>query len=227
MSVVLRRAVTGVAFGCVTIGYAYSRWGRRSGGHLNPAMILAFFRLGKIAPPDGIAHVIAQLAGAASGVLLAGVLLGSKLRDVPLTYLVTRPGQMRPGTAFLVELGVCFLLMALVLWLSNSPKYAAYTGICAGVLTMICVPVFAGISGASFNPGRSFGSALAAWDWQFLWIYFIAPCTGMLLAARAFLFLYGPDAVKCAKLCHDCRLRCIFRCRYARQSEPHSSGAME
>jgi aquaporin Z len=188
-------------------------------------MTLAYFRLGKVAPPDALAYVMAQFAGAASGVLLAGMLLGSRLRDVPLAYLVTRPGQMQPGTAFLVELVVCFLLMTLVLWSSNSRKYAAYTGLFAGILIMTCFPVFAGISGASFNPARSFASAFAAWDWRFMWIYVLAPCAGMLLAGEIFLFLRGADAVTCAKLCHDSRYRCIFRCGYARQAKVEPNGA--
>jgi aquaporin Z len=65
------------------------------------------------------------------------------------------------------------------------------------------------------NPARSFASALAAWQWTALWIYFTAPPLGMLAAAQAFVQLRGPHRVLCAKLNHHTARRCIFRCNFA------------
>ena len=44
----LRRIPMGVAMGLTAVAIVYSRWGQRSGAHLNPAVTLTFWRLGKV-----------------------------------------------------------------------------------------------------------------------------------------------------------------------------------
>ena len=70
----------------------------------------------------------------------------------------------------------------------------------------------------SMNPARTLASAVPAGVWTGLWVYFTAPPAGMLLAAEAYLRLSGRRSVRTAKLYHDDRKRCIFRC-------DHHSGA--
>lgn len=66
-----RRTLMGLAMGLTSIGIVYSPWGKQSGAHLNPAVTLTFFRLGKIAKPDAIFYVLAQFIGGIAGVLIA------------------------------------------------------------------------------------------------------------------------------------------------------------
>jgi aquaporin Z len=66
------------------------------------------------------------------------------------------------------------------------------------------------LSGMSMNPARTLGSALFAWDWTALWIYFLAPPAGMLAAAELYVRQRGRGAVFCAKLHHQNAKRCIF-----------------
>ena len=214
-----RRVLTGVAFGLITLAYVYSRWGRQSGGHLNPAMTLAYFRLGKVRPADALGYVMAQFFGAALGVGLSTYFFGSRLTRDPLMSLVTMPAGGLLA-AFVAEVLVAFLLMTTVLTLSNSGKHAAYTGICAAALMMISFPFVAPISGASINPARSFGSAIVAWNWHALWLYLTAPALGMLAGAETFRKTRGASSVICAKLQHDNHYPCIFRCGYAAAVSP-------
>src|SRR5881397_1562519 len=67
----LRRFLMGLAMGSTAIGIIYSPWGKQSGAHINPAVTMTFFRLGKIEPPDAFFYVMAQFAGGIAGVLLA------------------------------------------------------------------------------------------------------------------------------------------------------------
>jgi aquaporin Z len=43
----VRRAFVGLAMASTAVTIIYSRWGQRSGAHMNPAITLTFFRLGK------------------------------------------------------------------------------------------------------------------------------------------------------------------------------------
>ena len=63
-----RRVFMGLSMGLTAVGIIYSPWGKRSGAHLNPAVTLTFFRLGKVAPWDAAFYVIAQFAGGVAGV---------------------------------------------------------------------------------------------------------------------------------------------------------------
>jgi aquaporin Z len=65
-----RRIPIGVAMGLTAIALIYSPWGKRSGAHLNPAVTLTFFRLGKLTPWDAFFYVLAQFIGAVIGVVL-------------------------------------------------------------------------------------------------------------------------------------------------------------
>jgi aquaporin Z len=65
----------------------------------------------------------------------------------------------------------------------------------------------------SMNPARSFASELPGRMFAHVWIYFVAPPVGMLLAAEIYKRL-GRGKVICAKLCHTPEERCIFRCGY-------------
>src|SRR5438094_10285177 len=115
----LRRVLVGVAMGLTAIGLIYSPWGQQSGAHMNPSLTLTYLRLGKIAPADAFAYVLAQFAGGFSGVLAARVVLGSAAADAAVNYAATLPGPRGPVPAFLGELAISFGMMTVVLVVSN------------------------------------------------------------------------------------------------------------
>ncbi len=212
----LRRLLMGLAMALTAVGIIYSPWGQQSGAHINPAVTLSFWYLGKIEHWDAIFYVVAQFLGAAVGVGLAALMLGSALADPPVSYIITLPGMAGVALAFAVELLISMGLMGVVLIASNRTNLAPYTGLFAGGLVALYITVFAPYSGMSMNPARSLGSALFAGQWEPLWIYFTAPPLGMLLAAEIYHRIQGPHAVKCCKLHHENDKRCIFRCNYRR-----------
>ena len=104
--------------------------------------------------------------------------------------------------------------MTAVLNASNTARWAGFTGIFAGALVAIYITLEAPVSGMSMNPARTLASAVPSGIWDALWIYFLAPPIGMLLAAELFVRRRGLAGVFCAKLHHDSTSRCIFRCRF-------------
>jgi aquaporin Z len=206
----LRRMLIGLAMGLTAVGIIYSPWGKQSGAHINPSVTLTFLRLGKVKICDAFFYVVAQFAGGIAGVLVAGAALGPSIAHPSVNYSATVPGSAGPGIAFLAELFISFGLMSVVLIASNADRLARFTGLFAGVLVATYISLEAPLSGMSMNPARTLGSAIPAQVWTALWIYFIAPPLGMLLAAEAYLRAEGAQRVFCAKLHHQNSKRCIF-----------------
>jgi aquaporin Z len=219
-----RRVMMGLAMGGTAIALNYSPWGQRSGAHYNPAVTLTFARLGKIAPLDAVAYVGAQFVGAVLGVLLAGLIVRGMLAHSSVHYAVTRPGSNGVMVAFIAEAVISCILMTVVLTVSNRANVARFTGLCAGILVATFIIFEAPLSGMSMNPARTVGSGFWARDWTALWIYFIAPPLGMLLAAEFYVRRRGRAGVFCAKLHHQNEKRCIF-CEYQGRETKSVSGA--
>jgi len=210
----IRRVLIGFAMGITAIGLIYSSWGKRSGAHLNPAVTLTFFRLGKIQCVDAVCYVLAQFVGGAAGLLVGATVVGMAVEHPAVNYAVTVPGVEGTGIAFVAEMAISFGLMLVVLIASNRVGLNAWTGVFAGCLIAIYIGIEAPLSGMSMNPARSFASALPAHIWTSFWIYLTAPLVGMLLAAECYVRFLGTNRVLCAKLHHHNHQRCIFRCCY-------------
>jgi aquaporin Z len=207
---------TGFAMGLTAVLIIRSPWGQQSGAHFNPSVTLTFFRLGKIAPWDALFYVGAQFAGAVAGVMLAAPLLGMAIGHPAVRYAATLPGPKGIRVAFIAEFSIAFVLMLVILTVSNTQRLACLTPFFTAALVVTYISLESPLSGMSMNPARSFGSAVAARLWTGLWIYFTAPPLGMLLAAQLYLGIKGARGVICAKLDHHNEKRCIFRCGYAK-----------
>ncbi len=210
-----RRALMGLIMGLTAIAIIYSPWGQQSGAHINPAVTLTFWRLGKVATWDTVFYVLAQSAGGALGVLAVLALLGATFADPPVSYLATMPGAAGTAAALLAEAVISFGLMTMVLFTTNTARLMRLTGVFAGCLIALFITFEAPLSGMSMNPARTFASALPGNLWQALWIYFVGPTAGMLLAVEFYRLIRGTSEVVCAKLNHHTDRRCIFRCGYA------------
>jgi len=121
-------------------------------------------------------------------VVVVSSLLGPRLADPAVQYVVTVPGSCGPWVALFAEFIISFCMMATVLISSDHPRLRRYTGVFVGVLLMIYVTVEAPFSGMSMNPARSFGSGLAAHIWIGFWVYLTAPTLGMLAAGEIYLW---------------------------------------
>ena len=209
----LRRMLVGIAMGCTAIAIVFSPLGKRSGAHFNPAVTLAFWRLGKVKAWDALFYIVAQFVGGIAGVMVVAYLAKAMLAHSTVNYVATLPGPRGAEIAFVAELVIAFGLMAMVLWVSNTPRLARYTGIFAGCLVATYITFEAPFSGMSMNPARTFASASVGHLWTALWVYFTAPVIAMQLAAA--LYLKAKREIYCAKYHHHNDQRCIFNCRFA------------
>jgi aquaporin Z len=210
-----RRATTGLAMSLTAIALIHSKWGRRSGAHMNPAFTVSFLRLNKIQPRDAIFYVMAQLVGGAAGVGLCAALLGPGVRHPAVNYAVTVPGSAGVAGAWLGEFLIALVLMSTVLLLNRRPALGRFTGHAAAMLVGIYITFEAPYSGMSLNPARTLASAAWANVWTSVWIYFTAPLAGMLIAVEAQLFLGHHPHMLCLRLTHCPRTPSLVRCNCA------------
>lgn len=211
---VLRRILMGIAMGSTAIAIIFSPLGKRSGAHFNPAVTLTFLRLGKVKPWDAAFYTVFQFVGGVAGVLIASLILGRLITHQAVNYAATLPGPRGPLPAFVAEILITFILMTVILNVSNTQRLSRWTGLFAGALVATYITIESPISGMSMNPARTFGSASVGQLWTSLWIYFTAPPVGMLLAAEVYQRMNAGRAIACAKLHHHNGLRCIFRCDF-------------
>src|SRR5436190_6616214 len=208
-----RRMLTGIAMGSTAIALIFSPLGKRSGAHFNPAVTLTFWRLGKVRNWDAMFYIIAQFIGAIAGLFAVTLFVQEALSHPTVNYAATLPGTQGVVVAFIAEFVIAFVLMSVVLRVSNTPHLARYTGLFAGALVATYITLEAPLSGMSMNPARTFGSAVVGHLWVGLWIYFTAPVLAMQLAA--FVYLRSKRTVYCAKYHHYNKQRCIFNCRFS------------
>src|SRR5215510_8469551 len=103
---------------------------------------------------DAVFYMVLQFAGAVTGVLVARGALVQHIAHPSVNYVVTLPGQYGVYWAFAAELVIAFILMSVILWVSNTRSLNRYTGLFVGVLIMIFISVEGPISGMSMNPAR-------------------------------------------------------------------------
>ena len=209
----LRNIPMGIAMGLTAVAIFKSPWGKRSGAHINPAVTLTFYRLGKIEKFDAVFYVAAQFVGATAGVALSWAVLRGALAAPGVNYAATQPGADGLWIAFAAEFAITFLLMAAVLYAGNHSRFVRFTPFVAGSLVAIYIAAESPISGMSMNPARTFGSAIVGNMWTGWWIYFTAPPLAMLAAAEVYVRTRGLKRVFCAKFDHAGIARCIFDCR--------------
>ena len=210
ISGIVRRALMGLAIGATMLALIMSPWGKQSGGHINPAMTFAFYRLKKLRPWDALFYGVGQFSGATIGVALATFLLRGAPGDGTVRYAVTTPGVYGVAVAFAAELAISFILMITVLLVTNHERLARYAPYFVGSLYAVNITFETPLSGMSMNPARTFGPAAYGGYWHTLWIYFIAPTVGMLVAAETFLRTRRGVVPYCAKLHNANQDRCIF-----------------
>ena len=180
--------VVGVAlvFGLVIMVMIYAT-GHLSGAHINPAVTVAFTLTRHFPARDAVACVVAQLAGAVAGALLLLAVWTGK----PAQLGATVP-SIGTGSALLYETVLTAFLMFVITAVATDTRAVGAAAAIAIGGTVGLDALFGGpVTGASMNPARSFGPALASGEWESFWIYVVGPVVGAALGALAYQLVRG------------------------------------
>ncbi len=176
-----------MVFGLVIMVMVYAT-GHLSGAHINPAVTIAFTLTRHFPHRDAIAYILAQLVGAA----LAAFALAAAWTHKPAMLGATVP-TAGTATALLYEVVLTALLMFVIIAVATDTRAVGAAAALAIGGTVGLDALFGGpITGASMNPARSFGPALASGDWHEFWLYVVGPVAGAALGAFAYQFIRTP-----------------------------------
>ncbi len=171
-----------LAFG-IAVATAIVCFGNVSGAHINPAVTITFWTRGLISSRDALAYIAAQCAGATAAALVLRGLLG------PVAYVGATIPQLPAGASLAVEILLSFGLMYTIMAASADPLRASAAPFIIGGVVGLCALMGGPLTGASMNPARSLGPALASGTWDGHWIYWVGPIGGMWLAGRVYDWL--------------------------------------
>jgi aquaporin Z len=187
-----------LAFGLTVLTMVYA-FGHISGGHFNPAITIGMYTARRTPAADMAPYVIAQVLGAIAG---AGVLYiiasgkpGFSLADgfAANGYAEHSPGGYSLLACLVAEVVLTFMFLMIILGVTDrrAPQgFAALTiGLALTLINLVGIPV----TNASVNPARSTGPALFVGGWAMsqLWLFWVAPLIGAILAGLIYPALYG------------------------------------
>jgi aquaporin Z len=167
-----------IAPGLFVLAMIYAM-GDVSGLHINPAVTLGF-TVKRLFPARWLpSYVAVQLVGATA----AGLMLVALFGHDAATHAVNEPHGIEPWVALALEIFLTWVLVSVILGTADrahlvGPNAALAVGATIALCGLIALP----LQGASMNPARSTGPALATGDLGSVWVYWIGPLIGSLLA---------------------------------------------
>ncbi len=177
--------------------------GNVSGAHLNPAVTIALASIRKIKPADSLIYILLQLSGAILGALFTKAVLLDEGRSISYGATKINESMINVTGGLLIEAMFTFLLVWAIIGVATNPKAARdWAGWVIGATLGMGVMVAAPLTGAGFNPARSFGPALVSGVWTDFWIYIVGPIVGGVVAAVVYYKLFIETHEKTARMPH-------------------------
>jgi aquaporin Z len=182
---------TALAFGLVLMGLAYAI-GPISGAHVNPAVTLGFMATGRMKVGEGLAYMVAQVAGAIGGALLLWQIFegvpdySRKVQGLGADgYGASSIVHLNQTGAFLTEAVLTFIFVMVVLFATHTAAIKGAAGLAIGMTLAAVHLIGIPLTGTSVNPARSIGPALIVGGHATnqLWLFIVAPLVGGLVAA--------------------------------------------
>ena len=178
-----------VAHGFVVIAFIYA-YGHISGTHINPAVTLAFLIAGEIEFVVALGYWIVQFLGGILGAVLLNVVLPNP-GDLGVTILTTEANggafTVTATQGLIVEIILTFFLVNTIFNTAVSGKAGNFAGLAIGLGLMFCIVMGGPLTRASLNPARTLGPAIVSGNYADIWLYFVGPSVGGILAALFYI----------------------------------------
>ncbi len=172
----------GLAHSLVVIGLIYA-YGHISGTHINPAVTLGLLIAGEIQIAAAIGYWIVQFLGGIMGAVLLNVLLPDP-GDLGVTILRE---DVSVAQGLVIEIILTFFLVNTIFNTAVSGKAGHFDGLAIGLTLMFCILMGGPLTRASLNPARTLGPAIVSGNYADIWLYFVGPCVGAILAALLYI----------------------------------------
>jgi MIP family channel proteins len=186
-AVALNAGLVGIAFahGLVIVSFAYA-YGHISGTHINPAVTLGVWAAGKMDALRALSYIVFQVAGGVLGALALRYVLGGPESGLGATKLAP---NVSPTVGLVLEAILTFFLANAVLNCAVSGKAGNLAGLAIGLTLTLSILMGGPLTGASLNPARSIGPAVALGDFANLWVYLVGPILGGVLAGLLYRYV--------------------------------------
>ena len=178
-----------LTFGLIIMVMVYAT-GHLSGAHINPAVTIAFTLTRHFPSRDALAYVVAQIVGATA----AALALLAVWTDKPASLGATVP-TVGVGSALVYEVLLTAFLMFVIMAVATDTRAVGAAAAIAIGGTVGLDALFGGpVTGASMNPARSLGPAVAAGEWTDVWVYLVGPALGAVVGAFAYQVVRGEQS---------------------------------
>ncbi len=186
-----------LAFGLTVLTMAYAL-GHISGGHFNPAVTMGVWASGRLSAKEIAPYIISQVVGAIlAAAALFFIVKGKSDFESIGGFAANGYGELSPGkfslsSAFVTEFILTFFFLLIILGSTHSKAPANFAPIAIGLgltlIHLISIP----ITNTSVNPARSLSQAIFAEGGYMgqLWLFWIAPIAGAVLAGFAHRLLF-------------------------------------
>ena len=173
-----------LAHGLVIVTFAYA-YGHISGTHINPAVTLGLLIAGEIQIAAAVGYWIVQFLGGILGAVVLNAVLPNA-GDLGVTILNTELG-VTSTQGLIVEIVLTFFLVNTIFNTAVSGKAGNFAGLAIGLTLVLCILMGGPLTRASLNPARTLGPAIVSGNFADIWLYFVGPAIGAVLAALLYI----------------------------------------
>ncbi len=179
------------------IGLMVYAFGHVSGAHINPAVTIPMIITKKIGVVDGVGYIISQIIGGiVAAFTLVAILpeLGAKVNFGTQGGPSDLINQSVSSGLFLEMIFTFFLVLVIFMTAVHTKAAAGWAGFSIGGMIFLLHLVGVPLTGASMNPARTLGPAIASGFWEFHWIYWVGPIIGGIIAGLIMNYIYVKKA---------------------------------
>lgn len=189
-----------LAFGLTVVTMAYAI-GHISGCHLNPAVSIGLWMGGRFPAKDLLPYIAAQVLGAIGGAGVLYLIASGKAGFVAGDFAANGYGEHSPGgysmlAALICEVVMTFVFLIVIMGATHPKAPKGFGGLAIGLALTLIHLISIPVTNTSVNPARSTSQAIFAdggWALGQLWLFWVAPIVGALLAGLVYKMISPND----------------------------------